>query len=67
MHIHQVKFDLESSKENLLDAILKNRESHDITKINFAIKEFVKNYDNYNLEKMKVLDTLSNDKLSDCS
>lgn len=58
MHIHQVKFELESSKENLLETILKNRENQDISKINYAIKEFVKNYDNYRLEKKKALDTL---------
>ena len=59
MNVQQVKFEFESSKENLLKTILKNRENLDAEIVTVAIKEFVKNHDRYNLEKKKILDILS--------
>lgn len=58
MSIQQIKFDLETSKENLLEAILKNQENTDTLKIAYAIKEFVRNQNIYDLEKKKILDTV---------
>lgn len=58
MSIQQIKFDLETSKENLLEAILKNQENIDTLKIAYAIKEFVRNQNIYDLEKKKILDTV---------
>ena len=60
MDVHHIKFDLESSKENLLETILRNRENLNVEKISVAIKEFVQNYDKYTIEKKRVFETISN-------
>ena len=59
MNVHQIKFDLEASKENLLETILENQENMDTLKVAYAIKEFIRNHDMYNAEKKKVLDIIS--------
>ena len=59
MNVHQIKFDLETSKENLLETILENQENMDTLKVAYAIKEFIRNHDMYNAEKKKVLDIIS--------
>ena len=59
MNVHQIKFDLEASKKNLLETILENQENMDTLKVAYAIKEFIRNHDMYNAEKKKVLDIIS--------
>lgn len=59
MNVQQIKFDLEASKENLLETILENQENIDTLKVAYAIKEFVRNHDIYNTEKKKALDIIS--------
>ena len=58
--VYQVKLELEFSKENLLHAILKNRENTDTYMVAQAIKEFVRNQERYDSEKKRVLDMISN-------
>ena len=60
MDVHHIKFDLESSKENLLETILRNRENLKVEKVSEAIKEFVQNYDKYTIEKKRVFEIISN-------
>jgi hypothetical protein len=57
--IFQRKIVVESSKETLLDTILKNKENLDTDLIIIAIKEFVKNHEKYDLEKKEILDLIS--------
>ena len=59
MDIFQRKIVVESSKETLLDTILKNKENLDTDLIIIAIKEFVKNHEKYDLEKKEILDLIS--------
>ena len=47
MDVYHKKLEFESSKEILLDIILKNRENLDTNMIAIAIKDFVKNYEKY--------------------
>ena len=59
MDVNQVKIEFESSKENLLQIILKNRENLDTSTIAQAIKDFVKNHERYDIEKKRFLDQIS--------
>jgi len=49
--VYQIKLEFESSKEILLDTILKNREDLDTNLITVEIKDFVKNYEKYDVER----------------
>ena len=59
MDVHQIK--LESSKDNLLQTIIENKENLDTQMVANAIKEFVKNHESYKDFKKKHLDEISND------
>ena len=59
MNVFQKKIEVETSKEILLQTILKNKENLDTELISKAIKEFVKNHEIYNIEKKRVLDSIS--------
>ena len=59
MDIYQRKIEVESAKEVLLDTILKNKENLDANMIARAIKDFVKNHEEYSLEKKETLDLIS--------
>lgn len=59
--ISHTRFQLESSKENLFQTILENRDNLDTETIATAIKEFVKNYNKYDKEKKNLLDVISKD------
>ncbi len=59
MDIHQTKLKVESSKEILLQTILKNRENLDTNLIVDAIKDFVKNHERHNNEKKRLFDVIS--------
>ena len=59
MNVFQKKIEVETSKEVLLQTILKNKENLDTEMISKAIKEFVKNLEIYNIEKKRVLDSIS--------
>lgn len=59
MDVYHKKLELESSKEILLDTILKNRENLDTNMIAVAIKDFVKNYEKYDVERKRLLDVIS--------
>ena len=60
MDVHQIKCDLEFSKDYLLETILKNRGDLEADKVVEAIKEFVRNQDRYDSEKKKMLYIISN-------
>ena len=51
--------EVESAKEVLLETILKNKENLDTNTIVKAIKDFVKNHEEYDLEKKETLDLIS--------
>jgi len=57
--IYQRKIEVESAKEVLLETILKNKENLDTNMIAKVIKDYVKNYEEYNLEKRETLDLIS--------
>jgi len=57
--VNQIKFEFESSKENLLQTILKNRENLDANTIAEAIKDYVRNHERYDVEKKRLLDFIS--------
>lgn len=57
--VNQIKFEFESSKENLLQTILKNRENLHANTIAEAIKDFVRNHERYDVEKKRMLDFIS--------
>ncbi|QLH04986.1 hypothetical protein C5F49_06395 [Nitrosopumilus oxyclinae] len=59
MNVSQTKLEVESSKEILLQTILKNKENLDTNLIAIAIKDYVKNYDKYIDEKKRLLDIIS--------
>ncbi|HSG83421.1 MAG: hypothetical protein ACE5RS_01095 [Nitrosopumilus sp.] len=59
MDIYQRKIEVESAKEVLLETILKNKENLDTNMIAKAIKDYVKNHEEYNLEKKEILDLIS--------
>ncbi|MCV0431536.1 hypothetical protein [Nitrosopumilus sp.] len=60
MNISQKKLEFETSKEVLLETILKNKENLDTNLIAIAIKNYVKNHEKYSLEKKRLLDVISN-------
>jgi len=55
----QTKLEVETSKEVLLQTILKNKENLDTNLITIAIKDYVNNYNKYDFEKRKLLDFIS--------
>ena len=59
MNISQTKLEVETSKEILLQTILKNKENLDTNLIVIAIKDYVNNYNKYDLEKKELLDFIS--------
>jgi len=59
VNVSQIKFEVESSKEILLQTILKNKENLDTNLIANAIKDFVKNHERYDYEKKRLLDFIS--------
>jgi len=60
VNISQKKFEVESSKEILLQTILENKENLDTDLIASAIKDYIRNHEKYNLEKKRLLDFISN-------
>jgi len=59
VNISQTKLEVETSKEILLQTILKNKENLDTNLIVIAIKDYVNNYNKYDLEKKELLDFIS--------
>lgn len=59
MDVNQIKLEFESSKENLLQTIIKNSSNLDAGMISDAIKKFVKNHERYNIGKKRLLDLIS--------
>ena len=59
MNFSQTKLEVETSKEVLLQTILKNKENLDTNLITIAIKDYVNNYNKYYFEKRKLLDFIS--------
>ena len=62
MNVFQIKLEVETSKEILLQTILKNKENLDTDLIAIAIKDYVKNYNKYDVEKKSLLDDISESK-----
>jgi hypothetical protein len=62
VNVSQTKLEVETSKEILLQTILKNKENLDTNLIVIAIKEYVKNYNKYDIEKKRRLDFISESK-----
>jgi len=60
VNVSQKKLEVESSKEILLQTILKNKENLDTDLIAIAIKNYVKNHEKYDIEKKRLLDFISN-------
>ena len=61
MYFQQAKFEAESSRDNLIETILRNRNDLETVKISEAIKDFVKNHERYTIEKKRMLDRISQD------
>ena len=61
MYFQQAKFEVESSRDNLIETILKNRNDLETVKISEAIKDFVKNHERYTIGKKRLLDRISQD------
>ena len=59
MNVSQRKLEVETSKEILLQTILKNKENLDTNLIANAIKDYVKNHENYDFEKKRLLEVIS--------
>ena len=59
MYFQQAKFEAESSRDNLIETILRNRNDLETVKISEAIKDFVKNHERYTIEKKRLLDRIS--------
>lgn len=59
MNVSQRKLEVETSKEILLQTILKNKENLDTNLIADAIKDYVKNHENYDFEKKRLLEVIS--------
>ncbi len=59
MNVSQRKLEIETSKEILLQTILKTKENLDTNSIVIAIKDFVKNHDKYDSEKKNLLDYIA--------
>ena len=62
MNVSQTKLEVETSKEILLQTILKNKENLDTNSIVIAIKEYVKNYNKHDVEKKRLLEFISESK-----
>jgi len=62
VNVSQTKLEVETSKEILLQTILKNKENLDTNLITIAIKDYVKNYNKYDIEKKILLDFISESK-----
>jgi hypothetical protein len=62
VNVFQIKLEVETSKEVLLQTILKNKENLDTDLIAIAIKDYVKNYNKYDIEKKRLLDHISESK-----
>jgi len=62
VNVSQTKLEVETSKEILLQTILKNKENLDTNLIAIAIKDYVKNYNKYDIEKKMLLDFISESK-----
>ena len=62
MNVSQTKLEVETSKEILLQTILKNKENLDTNLIVIAIKEYVRNHEKYDVEKKRLLDFISESK-----
>ena len=60
MNVQQIKFDLENSKENLIDIILKNKGDLHTSTVANAIKEYLRNHEKYKMEKNRILEFISN-------
>lgn len=60
MNVSQAKLEMETSKEILLQTILKNKENLDTNLIVIAIKDYVKNHEKHNMEKKRLLEFISN-------
>ena len=60
MNVSQTKLEVETSKEILLQTILKNKENLDTELIAIAIKDYVKNHEKYKMEKKRLLEFISN-------
>ena len=61
MYFQQAKFEAESSRDNLIETILRNRNDLKTVKISEAVKDFVKNHERYTIEKKRMLDRISQD------
>ena len=59
MDVQQIKFDLENSKENLVDVILKNKGDIYASTVANAIKEYIRNHEKYKKEKNRILEFIS--------
>lgn len=59
MNYSQTKLEVETSKEVLLQTILKNKENLDTNLIAIAIKDYVNNYNKHDLKKKELLDFIS--------
>jgi len=59
VNVFQIKLEVETSKEILLQTILKNKENLDTNLIAIAIKDYVKNHEKYSIEKKRLLDFIS--------
>ncbi len=59
MNVFQIKLEVETSKEILLQTILENKENLDTNMIAIAIKDYVKNHEKYDIEKKRLLDFIS--------
>jgi len=62
VNVSQTKLEVETSKEILLQTILKNKENLDTNLIVIAIKNYVENYNKYDVEKKRRLDFISESK-----
>jgi len=59
VNVSQTKLEVETSKEILLQTILKNKENLDTNLIVIAIKDYVNNYNKRDIAKKKLLDFIS--------
>jgi len=62
VNVSQIKLEVETSKEILLQTILKNKENLDTDLIAIAIKDYVNNYNKFDIEKKRLLDYISESK-----
>jgi hypothetical protein len=60
VNVSQTKLEVETSKEILLQTILKNKENLNTNLIAIAIKDYVKNHEKFDMEKKRLLEFISN-------